>query len=179
MQHERRQVSLMAERRKYTDADRARVYTSLTINQGNIKRSARETGVPIATVRLWKKTWEKDGPSTEIATLAEAQATLFVTEAELARDLALSQWKALVEEGKVAPRDLMTGVGVLTDKIHVAKGLSRGGDSQPQISPDHMRELARGLVEGAVNHALTRERELQEADEAEYIVVPEIPSGTS
>lgn len=169
----------MAERRKYTDEERARVYTALTINNGNIKRSARETGVPIATVRLWKKSWEKDGPSEEIATLAQSQADAFVETATVARDLALTQWKGLVEEGKVAPRDLMTGVGVLTDKIHAAKGLSKGGDSQPNISPAHMRELARGLVEGAVDHALTRQRELEDAEEVDYTVVAEIPSGTS
>lgn len=166
----------MAERRKYTDEDRARVYTALTINQGNIKRSARETGVPVATVRLWKRNWEEDGPSKEVALLAEDQATKFVAEAEIARDLALAQWRGLVEEGKVAARDLMTGVGVLTDKIHTARGLSKGGSSQPQISPEHMRELARGLVEGAVDAAISREREIIDAED---VVVHEISSGPS
>jgi transposase-like protein len=165
----------VAERRKYNDGDRAQVFTALTINQGNIKRSARETGVPVSTVRLWKKEWEEQGPSEEVALLAAEAATRFVATAENARDLALAKWQALVEEDKVAARDLMTGVGVLTDKIHAAKGLSKGGSSQPAISPEHMRELARGLVEGAVEAAKARDREIIDAEEVIY----EIPSGTS
>lgn len=166
----------MAERRKYTDEDRARVYTALTINQGNIKRSARETGVPVATVRLWKRKWEADGPSEEIALLSEEQGLAWIAVAEESRDIALAKWRALVENDQVAARDLMTGVGILTDKIHAARGLSKGSSSQPAISPEHMRELARGLVEGAVEAAKSRHEEILEAD---YEVVHEIPSGTS
>jgi len=168
----------VAERSKYTDDDRARVYLALSVNEGNVKRSSRDTGVPISTVRLWKKTWEKDGVSQDIQTIAEAQAQVFIQDASRARDLALAQWTAKVEAGEVAARDLMTGIGVLTDKINMAKGLTRNtGPSQPAVDPAAMRELARGLIAGALDAARERESVVEDV-EYERVVPRAIEEGT-
>lgn len=169
----------MAERRKYTDQDRARVNLALTVNQGNIKRTARETGIPVSTVRLWKKELEENGPSTEVALLTEEQADQFVQDSERVRGKMLSALEEAVDRGDVKARELITGVGVLTDKINVARGLTRGqGETRPAIEPAAMRELARGLVEGAVAAAKRREEEIEEAEFVE-VELPAIPSGTS
>ena len=40
----------MAGRATYTEADKAKVFVVLTTNEGNIKRTSRETGVPAAVI---------------------------------------------------------------------------------------------------------------------------------
>lgn len=168
----------MASRRTYTDDDKGRVFLALTVNQGNATRVSRELNIPKATVVKWKKEWAEKGPSTEIALAAEVQAEAFIEDATRARDLALSQWEAKVRDGEVAPRDLMTGVGVLTDKLNAAKTLANPDKGKQQIEPAHMRELARGLIEGAVSMARQREEEIIEAD-YEVVEPAELPKGTS
>lgn len=163
-------------RKTYTDDDRGRVFLALTVNQGNVKRTARELNMPPATVRKWKATWEKEGVPATITEAAEAQAEVFVADASRARDKALMQWEAKVDDGEVAARDLMTGIGVLTDKINIVRGLAKTGETKPAIEPAHMRELARGLFQGAWDAAQEREQVIQEAD---YEVVEQPAIGTS
>lgn len=163
-------------RKTYSDDDRGRVFLALTVNEGNVKRTARELNMPPATVRKWKQVWEKNGVPAVVTEIATAQAEQFVNDAGRARDKALAQWEAKVDSGEVAARDLMTGVGVLTDKINIVKGLARSGETKPAIEPAHMRELARGLFQGAWDAAQEREQVIQEAD---YEVIEQPAIGTS
>lgn len=152
------------------------MFAALTINEGNATRTARELGLPKPTVVKWKKEWEKNGPSKEVMVAAEAQAEQFIADATRIRDKALSKWEAKVDEDEVAARDLMTGVGVLTDKLNAARTL-KAPEQKEQLSPAHMRELARGLIEGAVTMAKQREEEIIEAD-YEVVEPLELPKGT-
>jgi len=53
-------------RRAYDALDHAAVHNALTRNQDNVKRTARETGVPENTVRRWRNHWRVSGaPSHE------------------------------------------------------------------------------------------------------------------
>lgn len=152
------------------------MFAALTINEGNATRTARELGLPKPTVVKWKKEWERNGPSKEVMVAAEAQAEQFIADATRIRDKALSKWEAKVDEDEVAARDLMTGVGVLTDKLNAARTL-KAPEQKEQLSPAHMRELARGLIEGAVTMAKQREEEIIEAD-YEVVEPLELPKGT-
>jgi transposase-like protein len=119
----------VAARATYTDADKAKVYVVLTTNEGNVKRTARETGVPENTVRRWKKDFEENGPpSTEEV---EREVTNFLEEAVSVRDLSLQALRLKVElllkdPDKVKVAELTTLMGVLTDKIDRAAGLALG-----------------------------------------------------
>lgn len=46
----------------YSREDRARVYTTLLSNEGNVKRTARDTGVNATTVRRWKREFATNPP---------------------------------------------------------------------------------------------------------------------
>lgn len=111
-------------KRTYTDDDRARVYTLLAVHNGNVERTARESNVPAQTVRDWKKKWEKEGPSQEIAEAAVDVATDFVNQAMGTRFEAIVLLRAKL--GEASPRDLATVIGILDDKITRAKGLATG-----------------------------------------------------
>ena len=150
----------MAGRATYTEQDQARVYVALASNDGNVKRTARETGVPEATVRRWRDDWKRYGPPDQEA-VDEALGD-FAERAESVR------WKALVELEKklpgAKPSELITVVGVLDDKITRAKGLatSRTDHVHHLPSPDEVRELMQGFVQGALEAARTRQREVSE-----------------
>lgn len=167
----------MAERKKYTDDERGAVLRALTVNNGNVKRTARELNMPPATVKSWKKEWEREGIPDAVKEAAAEDMDAFISDATRARDLALRQWEDKVNQGEVAARDLMTGVGVLTDKINLARGLTRK-EEKPALDPAVVRELARGVVEGAVSAARKREEEIVEA-EYEEIEQPALKRGTS
>jgi transposase-like protein len=163
-------------RRTYTDDDKGRVFLALTVNEGNVKRTARELSMPPSTVKKWKVEWERHGVPEAIQEVAAQEAEQFITDASRARGKALMQWEAKVDQGEVAARDLMTGVGVLTDKITALTGLAKSGETKPAIEPAHMRELARGLFQGAWDAAQEREQVIQEAD---YEVIDQPQLGTS
>jgi transposase-like protein len=168
----------VARKSKYTDEDKGAVLRSLTLNDGNITRTARELNIPKGTVQTWKAEWERHGASEEIVVAASEQAEQFIADATRARDTALSKWEEKVNNDEVAARDLMTGVGVLTDKLNLAKGLDRKNSDKPALDNAALREIARGVVEGAVSSALRREEEIVEA-EYEEVETPVLKRGTS
>lgn len=158
-------------RRTYTDEDRARVRLHLELSQGNVKRTARETGIPITTVREWKRAWEEKGVPEPVAEAAERQAGEFAERAEHARDIALEKWIEQVNAGTVSARDLMVGIGILTDKLNLAKGLATNRTEQvKKLELPKAEELA-DFAQAALAAARTRAIEIDEAD------IRELPPG--
>ena len=105
-------------RATYTDADKAKVYVVLTTNDGNVKRTARETGVPENTVRRWKKWFEDNGPPN--LEEVEAQAGDFVATANEVRFLAIESMVQKHYDGPTLPT-MSTGA---TDMAYLrAKGI--------------------------------------------------------
>lgn len=110
----------MAARREYTDEEKARVFVALTTNQGNIKRTARDTGLPISTIRNWRNEWEESGPPD--TALVEQASGEFLEDAERVRSKALIELERKIPDA--TPSALVATVGMLTDKISMAKGLA-------------------------------------------------------
>jgi transposase-like protein len=113
----------MERRSKYSDADRARVFAALEANEGNIKRTARETGYPVSTVREWKTKWARNGVESEVIDAIPAIVTDFVTDAERVRNKLLTRLEHLVDTGQIDGRTIVPALGMLTDKIRAYKGL--------------------------------------------------------
>src|SRR5690242_16807835 len=82
-------------RATYTEAELARLYVTLVTNEGNVKRTSRDTGIPESTVRRWKQTWEAEGPP-KLDEVEQVAADM-VTETEAVRDLALQKIKERLE----------------------------------------------------------------------------------
>lgn len=163
----------------YTETDKARVYVVLTANDGNVKRTARETRVPEQTVRRWRDEWEKNGPpSTEEV---EQAAATFVDDAVDLRELGMQairlKLELLVQDPKaVKIAEITTLVGVLTDKIDRASGLDvRRVDHQHHLPPaEEIRELMAGFVTGMKQLSADREAEIVDA---EIVEQPALPPG--
>ena len=160
---------------KYSEADKARVYVLLATNDGNVKRTSRDSGLPESTVRMWKRDFEINGPP---ALDEEIQAEVgdFVGEAVTVR------WKALrVLDSKIAdakPSELIAVIGVLTDKIDRARGLAIGRVEHVHAlpSPEEIRESLGAALQGVLEAAKQRQFEIVDAEIVEQSL-KELPTG--
>lgn len=113
----------MERKSKWDANDRARVYAELEANEGNIKRTARNTGVPISTVRDWKQEWANGGVDTATVEALPAVVIDFVQDATRVRDKLLIRLEQLADKGDLSAREIVPALGMLTDKIRAYKGL--------------------------------------------------------
>ena len=162
-------------RRTYTDSDRAHVHTLLVTNDGNVDRTARESGIPPATVRLWKQKWQKEGPPGEVMELAVQEATDFVNQAMGTRFEAIVLLRAKLPDASA--RDLATIIGILDDKITRAKGLATGrvehvhaGPALPP--PEELGPIIGDYLQRALGAARRRDAVVIDAEEPARKALP-------
>lgn len=164
----------MAGRTTYSDDDLARLFVSLTANEGNVKRTARDTGIPESTVRRWKTEWETKGPPSYEA--VEQAVSTFAEDAERVRDKALKAIEEKIPGAKVG--ELTTLVGVLDDKIMRARGLATGRVEHVHALPpaDEIREVLAAVFQGAVQTAAARELDIIDAEVIEEQAQKALPA---
>lgn len=166
----------MARRSQYTDADRARVHVALQINDGNIKRSARDTGIPVATVRDWKRKWESEGVPEGVAEAQTEAVDTFTENASRVRDKALARLEQVIDNTD-RPKDLATVIGILDDKITRARGLPTSRQETLSIgiqgTPQEVQALFTNWANKTIAASSDREAEIIDAE------IVEQPSGDS
>jgi hypothetical protein len=140
----------------------ARAYLVLEMNQGNVKRTARDLNLPESTVRRWRDMWLEDGPPD--LELVDVEATDFVENAERVRDKALT-----VLEGKLdsaTPSALVATIGMLQDKVSIAKGLatSRTETVHALPSPTEIANVLGAVLQGAIQAAQARDADIIDAE---------------
>jgi transposase-like protein len=140
----------------------ARAYMVLETNQGNVKRTARDTGLPESTIRNWRDMWAEDGPP-DVADVTLV-VTDFVANAERVRDKALT-----VLEGKLdaaTPSALIAVVGTLQDKVSIARGLatSRTEVQHALPSPEEIAKTLGAVLQGAIQAAQARDADIIDAE---------------
>lgn len=139
----------MERRSKYSASDRAIVYAGLEVNQGNIKRTARETGYPVSTVRDWKREWERKGIEPEVAEALPAVVTDFVEDATRVRNKLLMRLEVLADQDRLDGRALVPAIGMLTDKIRAYQGLDKVREHHHVLEVPALDE-----IEAKLSHAL-------------------------
>lgn len=153
----------MAGRASYDEQAKARVYLALAANSGNVKRTARETGVPETTVRNFKKEFEKNPPSTEVVK-TEFETGDYVGELEtLRKELAVALRKKIPD---MTGNQLAVSYGIIDDKLTRARGLATERTEHVHSLPS-AEELALAgqmLATGAIEAARRRQEELAVAE---------------
>lgn len=157
----------MAGRRVYSDKDRAAAYAELTVNGGNVKRTARTLGIPHPTITRWKQEWARTGVPSEVTVEVPKVSEDFLTNAIRTRDKLLIRLEQMVDDGDVNARDVTTALGVLTDKIRAYQNIpSQKVEHTFQLPPpEEIRALFAGAVEGVVTAAKVRAAEIESGDE--------------
>ena len=157
-------------RATYDDADKARVIAHLLANNGNVKRSARETGVPISTVRDWKTEMEKEGIPDSVRDALPAVVDDIVVTLQRVRDKALLELERLVDNQELKGRELVGAIGMLTDKILLFKGeaTSRHETKVALPEPDQLRELMAGFFTDSTQSQQKRAAEIELTEGADF-----------
>lgn len=159
----------MSGRSSYSESDKARVFVALTANDGNVKRTARETGVPENTVRRWKKEFETAPPSAEAVEIEAAEHTDVL---EHARNEALLELRKKIPT--MSGKDLGIVYGILSDKLRLIQGLATERTETVHALPSAEEIALAGklLAQGALEAAKERQSELQAADLREQPALP-------
>lgn len=163
----------MAGRQQYTEKAKAAAFAHLEANDGNVKRTARELGLPVSTLRRWRDEWEtnKNLPAAEDLILATGD---FIEDAERVRDLSLRvlEEKLLAGQGTVA--QVATVLGVLDDKIARTKGLADRIHEHKITLPsrDEIVAALDGLRTGALEAAAERDEVIVDAELVEPRALP-------
>lgn len=156
----------------YDDDERASVFAALTANEGNVKRTSRETGLPEQTVRNWKKKWDREGLPAGVEEALPEALDEFVEQASRIRNLALTELELQVEAGEVKARDLITIVGVLTDKVRLVQGHATSRTEQVSLGTPQEYGAAAGaalaaFLDETVHAAEEREADIMDAEWSE------------
>lgn len=167
--------------RTFSEADKARVLVTLASNDGNVKRTARETGIAPATVRKWRDqqrtsaTGQGKAPAGPLA-IAQAKGT-FIDDLEGTRNRALALLDQRIRSGDIKTGELITAVGVLDDKFTRVSGMPTANVQHTHTlpSPDELRSVLLPFVEAGIANAARRHEEILEADvvDAELVALPE------
>ncbi len=166
----------MAGRASYDDAAKAEAYVVLAANEGNVKRTSRDTGVPVSTLRRWRDEWARQESLPAVEHLDVAIGD-FADKAESIR------WKALVELDRqlptAKPGDLIKIIGILDDKITRARGLADRTVEHRHLLPsaDELRELVSGFAEATRQAALERADDIIDAEVVEQAPLRALPPG--
>lgn len=161
----------MAGRATYTESDKARIYVALTANKGNIKRTARDTGVPESTVRNFSREFAKNPPS-QGAVVAEVQSGDYVAELEQVRNEALASLRKKIPT--MQGSQLGVVFGILDDKLTRARGLAtdRTEHVHKLPSPEEIALAGQLLAQGAIDAARQRQQEIVESEVRQQPAIP-------
>jgi len=163
----------VAGRPQYTDQAKAAAFAALEVNDGNVKRTARDLGLPVSTLRRWRDDWEKSKNLPAAEDLIQATGD-FLEDAERVRNLALTKMEAKLHNGEGTVAQIATVMGILDDKIARAKGLADRVTEHKITLPsrDEIVAALSGLQQGAIEAAAARDEVIVEAELAEPMGLP-------
>lgn len=153
-------------KRAFTDEHKAEVLVRLAANGGNVKRTARETSVAEQTIRDWKKQAERGQTPATVQAAIPAAADDFASKAETVRDLMLDELEAQVLNNELKGRDLIVGIGVLTEKSLLARGqaTSRTETLVAPPSPEEIGAAVQDYLDRALTAGQRRDEEIVDAE---------------
>jgi len=161
----------MAGRAAYPESKRAEVFVLLEANDGNVKRTARDSGMPPSTVRKWRDDWSK-GIGIPSVDLVKASSGEFVDEATRVRNLALVELEKKLPNASAA--HLAQIIGTLDDRISRARGVADKVTEHKITLPsrEEIVSALQGLQQQAIEAAAMREQEIVEAEVIEMKAIP-------
>jgi hypothetical protein len=161
--------------RHYTDKEKAMVLIELETNDGNIKRTARNMGIPAPTVRRWRDEWDKAGVPEEVSVELEPIMSDFLDDAYRIRHKLLMRLEELVDDKAIGGNHVATAIGIISDKIRAYEATKESRKVEHTISlppAEDLKELMQGLLGGIVDSARQRAADI-EATQIEESVTTE------
>lgn len=101
--------------RRYTLEDQGRALAALEANNGNITRTARDTGISASTIRGWR-----DNPTPEITASRDQKAKTLAEELEALAFTLAHALPARIDEANLS--QVTTSLGIVIDKLQLLQG---------------------------------------------------------
>lgn len=153
-------------RSKTTDEQKARIYAALQASNGNVKGTARELNMSSEVVRYWARKWEREPVPGKIKDLAAKSGEDFLVLAVQIRDDAMRLLHTKLPDA--SPKDLVTIVGVLSDKIRVAENMvGERREAPPAMDYRMIAAQMEGLGKAMLDVAEQRARDISQTVEGE------------
>jgi len=157
----------VAGKSRYTDEDKARVLALLEANKGNVKRTNRETGVAEQTIRDWKKQAEREELTAPVVAALPAAREDVAKQMEGIRDKMLENLEAKVLNDELSGKDLLVGIGILTEKLLLLRGEATSRTEatvKTAVDPAEVAQLVQGYMGRALSAAQQRDEEIVDAE---------------
>jgi hypothetical protein len=169
------------ERRRYSDRDRAVVFAELSVNEGNVKRTSRNTGYDVSFVRRSKQEWERNGVPDSVMEEVAPIVSDFMADAIRIRGKLLIRLEEILDKGERATiPQVTTAIGILSDKIRAYEAIteSKRVTHTFELPPvEELKELFSGVLAGVVQSAQSRAAEIEAIDEPVVTTYHELTVG--
>jgi transposase-like protein len=149
----------VSKRIEWTDEARAAVYVQWIANEKNIRRTAKDVGVPVSTLSYWIKDWKENGPPEALEGKISSNAYEFVHHASRVRESAMKKLEELIPQAEAKQLSaIATVVGIMDDKIRLASGLATRRTETTYVLPSkaEMKELMGSFVDTLITSAEDR-----------------------
>ena len=108
-------------RRKYSDKEKAFYLLALQANSGNLLRTVKETGVPIATLSRWR---DGEGLSDDVSEIGKEKAPDLADKFEALAHKLVDAAPGFITRDNTTLGMLATAAGIATDKARLLRGES-------------------------------------------------------
>lgn len=154
--------------RTYTDRDKAKAWAELKVNNGNLKRTARNLNIPAPTLRRWRDEWEQSGVPESVEAEITPVVSDFLADALRIRGKLLLRIEDMIERGEGNLAQVSTALGIVSDKIRAYEAIGdRKTVEHTLVLPpaEELKALFSGLLEGVVDSARERAAEIEAIEE--------------
>ena len=109
----------MATRKSYSEDDKSTTLAFLEANRGNVRATARQTGISRNTIQYWATGGGINAQVAEVSAIKKGNlAALWEAEAQAA----LKQATLIRQSGDTTYRDVITAAAIATDKARLLRG---------------------------------------------------------
>lgn len=181
-------------RRNWTHEDKVRILARLEIHNGNIKRTARENGMPPSTLRKWRDE-ELENPNPVTQEILNKTVDMFKAETEDIIHLTLSlAKKGLIQRQSDDKditlrevKDLLTSMAITYDKLNLHEGKPTARvESSNQINTEEIKEVFLESFSEAIQQSqdiskdvLEIKAEIESYEEKDIIDLAQLPENTT
>lgn len=149
----------------------------LQANGGNVRRTARELGLPVMTVSDWKQLWEREGYPDNIQ---EALPAAIEDLSGQMRQVVIEAVRVVREKlGQASAKDAAWIAGVFHDKLRLIEGQATSRHETVhtvELDPIALAKQLEAYVADAVDAANVRHGQIEDA-EWEQVDPPALPAG--
>jgi len=133
-------------KRIYSDQEKAAYLLALKANGGNLKRTSRETGVPLATLFHWR---QGDGVNSDVSDIANQKAESLAEKFERVANLLVDRLAGFIDHERTTLSMVATAAGIAVDKARLLRNEPTLISSSVELTDDERRARITAIFDRA------------------------------